>query len=122
MAGFFSRARHGRRAVRAARSEHAFEHALGIAHRWFLDRVGHVATIQYVTAPVDLDWWKKDTSAPLITSGINADGTVALTLHRKFIEFKVTDNTLLPEVLYELLVTEWASLTGQTVAEVDPDL
>src|SRR5690606_40169424 len=85
----------------------------------------HVTGVQTcalpISAPVDLDWWKKDTSAPLITSGINADGTVALTLHRKFIEFKVTDDTLLPEVIYELLITEWASLTGQTVAEVDPD-
>lgn len=118
MAGYFSRERHGRREVRADR----FDRALGIAHRWFLDQVGAVATIQYVTAPVDLDWWQQDSSAPLITGGLHADGTVALTLHRKFIEFKVADDTLLPEVLYELLVTEWASLTGKSIAELDPEL
>lgn len=99
-----------------------FAHALGIAHRWFLDRVGDVATIQYVTLPVDLDWWQHDTTPPLITGGLNADGTVALTLHRKFIELRSGNHPLLPEVIYELLVTEWAALSGKTVAEVDPEL
>lgn len=117
MAGYFSRDRHGRRTARNDR----FERALGIAHRWFLDRVGAVATVQYLTAPVDLAWWQPGTRAPLISGGINADGTVALTLYRKLIEFKVTDDTYLPEVLYELLITEWAALTGKTVAEVDPE-
>lgn len=117
MASYFSRDRHGRRPARVDR----FDQALGVAHRWFLDRVGQVATVQYLTAPVSLQWWTPDDTAPLITGGMNADGKVALTLYRKFIEFKVIDDTLLPEVLYELLVTEWASLTGQSVAEVDPD-
>lgn len=117
MAGYFSRDRHGRRPARADR----FERALGVAHRWFLDRVGQVATVQYLTAPVSLQWWREGASAPLISGGVNADGKVALTLYRKFIEFKVTDETLLPEVLYELLITEWATLTGRTVDEVDPD-
>lgn len=117
MARFFLRERHGRRVHPANR----FDQALGIAHRWFLDRVGEVATIQYVTAPTDLDWWQQDSTPPLITGGIAESGTVALTLHRKFIEFKVIDETLLPEMLYELLITEWASLTGKTVTEVDPD-
>lgn len=117
MAGFFSRNRHGRRTLPVAR----FEHALGIAHRWFLDRVGEVAIVQYVTAPADMDWWQQDDTPPLITGGIEASGQVALTLHRKFIEFKVIDDSLLPEVLYELLLTEWAALTGKTVAEIDPE-
>ncbi|MDN5704750.1 MAG: hypothetical protein L0K41_00920 [Yaniella sp.] len=117
MAGFFSRPRHGRRDVRADR----FDQALGIAHRWFLDQVGEVATIQYVTAPADLDWWQQDTAPPLITSGINESGVVAMTLYRKFISFKVADETLLPEMLYELLITEWASLIGQHVSDVDPN-
>ena len=117
MAGYFLRDRHGRRSDSAAR----FERALGIAHRWFLDRVGAVATIQYLTVPVDLSWWRPEGRAPLISGGIDADGTVALTLYRKFIELNVTDHSVLAEVLYELLVTEWAALTGQTVAEVDPE-
>lgn len=98
-----------------------FEQALGVAHRWFLDRVGKVATVQYMTAPVSLGWWRNDNSAPLISGAVDAEGKVALTLYRKFIEFKMTDDQYLPDVLYELLVTEWASLTGKTVADVDPD-
>lgn len=98
-----------------------FDQALGIAHRWFLDQVGEVATIQYVTAPADLDWWQQDTAPPLITSGINESGVVAMTLYRKFISFQVADETLLPEMLYELLITEWASLIGQHVSDVDPN-
>lgn len=98
-----------------------FDQALGIAHRWFLDQVGEVATIQYVTAPADLDWWQQDAAPPLITSGINETGVVAITLYRKFIGFTVTDETLLPEILYELLITEWASLTGQNVSDLDPN-
>jgi len=117
VAGYFLRDRHERRPARIDR----FDRALGIAHRWFLDRVGQVATIQYLTVPVDLTWWHPDGRPPLISGGIDADGTVALTLYRKFIEFKVTDDSVLPDVLYELLVTEWATLTGQTVAEVDPE-
>lgn len=117
MAGYFSRDRHQRRVTRTDR----FEHSLGVAHRWFLDQVGPVATVQYLTAPVDLAWWQPGATPPLISGGINADGTVALTLYRKFIEFKLTDDMYLPVVLYELLITEWAALTGQTVAAVDPD-
>lgn len=98
-----------------------FDQALGIAHRWFLDRVGEVATIQYVTAPTDMKWWRKDNTPPLITGGLGSSGQVALTLHRKFIELKFPDNELLPEILYELLITEWAALTGKDVAEVDPE-
>src|SRR5699024_3313822 len=82
---------------------------------------GEVATIQYVTAPADLDWWQQDTAPPLITSGINESGVVAMTLYRKFISFKVADETLLPDMLYELLITEWASLIGQHVSDVDPN-
>lgn len=117
VAGFFWRRRHGRRDIRADR----FDQALGIAHRWFLDRVGEVATIQYVTAPADLDWWQHDTTVPLISSGVDADGAVAMTLYRKFIAFSVDDETLLPEILYELLITEWAALTGKAVGEIDPN-
>ena len=118
MARFFSRPRHGRRDVRADR----FDQALGIAHRWFLDQVGEVATIQYVTAPADLAWWDQDTGPPLITSGMDESGSVAITLYRKFIAYTVPDNALLPETLYELLITEWATLTGQRVSDVDPSL
>lgn len=117
MAGFFSRDRHGRRRVPQDR----FDHALGIAHRWFLDRVGEVALIQYVTAPADMTWWRKDDTPPLVTGGISDSGQVALTLHRKFIELKYRDEPLLPEILYELLITEWAALTGKDVSEVDPE-
>lgn len=83
--------------------------------------MGEVATIQYVTAPADMDWWRKDTTPPLITGGIGASGQVALTLHRKFIELKYPDDGLLPERLYALLITEWAELTGKDVSEVDPE-
>lgn len=117
MAGFFSRPRHGRRDIRADR----FDQALGVAHRWFLDQVGEVATIQYVTVPADLDWWDRDVGPPLITSGMNESGVVAMTLYRKFIMFGVTDESLLPEILYELLTTEWATLTGQRVSDIDPN-
>lgn len=109
MAGFFSRKRHGRRIVAADR----FDQALGIAHRWFIDRVGEVARIQYVTAPADLAWWQHDSSPPLISSGLNEAGEVVLTLHRKFIMFTVADQAFLPEMLYELLITEWETLTGK---------
>lgn len=117
MARFFSRNRHGRRPAPQDR----FDHALGIAHRWFLDRVGEVATIQYVTAPADLRWWRKDDTPPLITGGIGDSGQVAMTLHRKFIELKYPNDELLPERLYELLIGEWAALTGKSVSEVDPE-
>jgi len=117
VARFFSPDRHGRRPLPADR----FDHALSIAHRWFLDQVGDVAVIQYVTAPADMNWWRKDDVAPLIAGGIGASGQVALTLHRKFIELKYPDDGLLPERLYELLITEWAALTGKTVSEVDPE-
>ncbi|GAA2024917.1 hypothetical protein GCM10009720_00820 [Yaniella flava] len=117
MAGFFSRERHGRRTYAANR----FDHALGIAHRWFLDQVGEVASIQYVTAPADMDWWQQDTTPPLITGGLTESGAVTLTLHRKFIELRVIDESLLPEMLYELLIGEWAALTGQSMAEIDPN-
>lgn len=118
MAGFFSRKRHGRRFYAADR----FDQALSIAHRWFLDQVGEVATIQYVTAPADLDWWQQDAAPPLVTSGITETGTVVLTLYRKFIVFRYGNLSLLPEVLYELLLTEWATLTGCSLSDLDPEL
>lgn len=80
-----------------------------------------MATIQYVTAPADLDWWQQDTTAPLITSGITESGAVVLTLHRKFITFRTRDQSLLPELLYELLLTEWATLTGRSLSDLDPE-
>lgn len=116
MAGYFLRNRHGRRSLPVDR----FDVALGVAHRWFLDRVGEVATIQYVTAPADLRWWRKSAVPPLITGGMTSDGQVTLTLHRKFIELKYPGEYFLAERLYELLITEWAALTGRTVGEVDP--
>lgn len=118
MAGFFSRERHGRRCSLADR----FDQALGIAHRWFIDHIGEVAKVQYVTAPADLDWWQEDTSPPLISGGIDDAGRVVLTLHRKFIAWKITDETLLPEILYELLLGEWAKLTGQNLSDLDPEV
>ncbi|GAA4110930.1 hypothetical protein FB556_1762 [Enteractinococcus coprophilus] len=83
--------------------------------------MGEVATIQYVTAPADMDWWRKDNTPPLISGGIGSSGQVALTLHRKFIELKYSDDGMLPERLYELLITEWAALTGKDVSEIDPE-
>lgn len=118
MAGFFLRNRHGRR----QRPVDRFDQALGLAHRWFLDRVGDVAVIQYVTAPPEMDWWRTGQTPPLITGGMDANGQVGLTLHRKFIELKYPKNPMLPEILYELLVTEWAALSGKSVSEIDPEL
>lgn len=77
-------------------------------------------TVNFTMIPTELES-RDTTQSPTSTTRLGADGRWMITFHRMAVQSRLPDPTALNDVVYELLLIEWAHLTGKDPATIDPE-